>query len=234
MMDTSPPTDRPCPVLRYTHSGGGVAGGGGLLRLGAPGHLARLAVRLRACERQLAMIARSILFLAPMMDTNTAPLPPSYQEMQDAAAEDHLCGGPLRCPPVAGAALGGGRPARPLEPLRRVLQRRGAWSLQGWLVIVALDRRRGLWRRYGWLPPVSVYPHGWMPTNNTKTVGGQVVGDDPLPKDRSVLYAVIPHGTFPFGLGVVRACVRACVRLLRRGHDHPIRLPGLIISSISF
>ena len=32
----------------------------------------------------------------------------------------------------------------------------------------------------------------------------QVVGDDPLPKDRSALYAVIPHGTFPFGLGVVR------------------------------
>ena len=31
-----------------------------------------------------------------------------------------------------------------------------------------------------------------------------MVGDDPLPTDRSVLYAVIPHGTFPFGLGVVR------------------------------
>lgn len=31
----------------------------------------------------------------------------------------------------------------------------------------------------------------------------EVVGDDPLPKDRSVVYAVIPHGTFPFGLGVV-------------------------------
>lgn len=31
----------------------------------------------------------------------------------------------------------------------------------------------------------------------------EVVGDDPLPKDRSAVYAVIPHGTFPFGLGVV-------------------------------
>ena len=31
----------------------------------------------------------------------------------------------------------------------------------------------------------------------------EVVGDDPLPKDRSGVYAVIPHGTFPFGLGVV-------------------------------
>lgn len=36
----------------------------------------------------------------------------------------------------------------------------------------------------------------------------QVVGDDQLPKDRSVLYAVIPHGTFPFGLGVVRGAGR--------------------------
>ena len=36
----------------------------------------------------------------------------------------------------------------------------------------------------------------------------EVVGDDPLPKDRSAVYAVIPHGTFPFGLGVVSACKR--------------------------
>jgi len=31
----------------------------------------------------------------------------------------------------------------------------------------------------------------------------EVVGDDPLPTNRSALYAVIPHGTFPFGVGVV-------------------------------
>ena len=39
----------------------------------------------------------------------------------------------------------------------------------------------------------------------------EVVGDDPLPKDRSTVYAVIPHGTFPFGLGVVSGCKRTII-----------------------
>lgn len=31
----------------------------------------------------------------------------------------------------------------------------------------------------------------------------QVIADDPIP-ERPAMFAVIPHGTFPFGLGVVR------------------------------
>lgn len=31
----------------------------------------------------------------------------------------------------------------------------------------------------------------------------QVLAEEPLPKEKSVMYAVIPHGSFPFGLGVV-------------------------------
>lgn len=30
----------------------------------------------------------------------------------------------------------------------------------------------------------------------------QIVGDEPIPEKPSI-YAVIPHGTFPFGLGLV-------------------------------
>ncbi len=56
-----------------------------------------------------------------------------------------------------------------------------SWPARRWEAVV----RHGLWSRF------------------VEYFAVEVVADDPLPKDPSVLYAVIPHGTFPFGVGVL-------------------------------
>ena len=129
--------------------------------------------------------------------------------MQDPATKGHLRRCHLRDSDAADAPVGARRAARALEPLRRVFQRRGScvWATnKHGHGLIFLDRD-------------VIYPRTHLKTPEHQQQPTQVVGDDPLPTDRSVLYAVIPHGTFPFGLGVVReACLRtACLFVLPLG-----------------
>lgn len=106
-------------------SGGRVAGGGGLLRVGALGHLAWLAVRTDLIDgRRPSNAMRGIMSL----NIPFTPHNKQTQEVQDAATKSHLRGGALRGAPLARKTVGGGGAARALEPLRRVLQRGGAVS----------------------------------------------------------------------------------------------------------